>query len=123
MSTLDIFNKWFKIVTETQLNWNVMDECIEELLPGFSFRRSGHGPRAIKYICDSDKVVFKSRNNYDVGMHALKMAANTDYKKAILDAYNTKITINSLLHNLRKNRKTFDISIIVDDDTIDIRVN
>ena len=97
MSTLDLFNKWFKIITRKQLNWSDMDACIKELLPGFIFRRSSQGPRATKYLYDSDEEVFKSRNNYEVGMHALRMAANTDYKKAILEAYDTKSKINSLL--------------------------
>lgn len=123
MSTLDLFNKWFKIITETQLNLSVMDACIEELLPGFSFRRSSQGPKAIKYIYDSEKVVFESPLNYEIGMYALRMAANTDYKKAILEAYDIKIKINNLLRYLREKLNTFDIGIIVDDGKIDIRVD
>jgi hypothetical protein len=123
MSTLDSFNKWFKIITKTQLNQSDMNSCINELLPGFSFRRSSQGPRAIKYIYDSDKAVFSSRLNYEVGMHALRMAANTDYKKAILKAYDTKIEINDLLSDLRQKLNTFDIGIIVDDGKIDIRID
>lgn len=123
MSTLDFFNKWFKIITETQLDQSDMNLCIKELLPGHSFRRSSQGPRAIKFIYDSDKVVYKNCLNYEVGMQALRMAANTDYKKAILKAYDTKIKINSLLLDLKQKLNTFDIGIIVDDGKIDIRVD
>jgi hypothetical protein len=51
------------------------------------------------------------------------MAANTDYKKAILKAYDTKIEINDLLSDLRQKLNTFDIGIIVDDGKIDIRID
>lgn len=123
MSTLASFNKWFKIITETQLSEPVMISCIKELLPGFSFRRSSQGPKAIKFIYDSDKVVYKNRLNREVGMQALRMAANTDYKKAILKAYDTKSEINNLLSDLRQKFNTFDIGIIVDHGKIDIRVD
>jgi hypothetical protein len=123
MSTLDLFNKWFKIITIKQLNWSDMDACIKELLPGFSFRRSSKGPRATKYIYDNGKEVFKSRNNYEVGMYALRMAANTDYKKAILEVYDTKGNINSLLSDLTQKLNKFDVDIIVDDNKIDIRLH
>jgi hypothetical protein len=99
-----------------------MDACIKELLPGFSFRRSSQGPRAIKYIYDSDKVVFENSLNSEVGMEALRMAANTDYKKAILMAYDTKIKINDLLDNLKHEFNSFEVDIIVDNGKIDIHV-
>lgn len=123
MSTLDSFNKWFKIITTKPLNESDMNSCINELLPGFSFRRSSRGPRAIKYIYDSDNVIFENCLNFEVGMHALRMAANTDYKKAILKAYDTKIKINNLLSDLRQELNIFDIDIIFDNDKIDIRVS
>lgn len=125
MSELDSFNKWFEIITKGGiLDQFDMNLCIKELLPGHSFRRSGHGPRANKFIYSKyDKVVYKNRLNYEVGMQALRMAANTDYKKAILKAYDTKKKINSLLLDLRQELDTFDIGIIVDDGEIDIRLD
>jgi hypothetical protein len=120
MSTLDTFKKWFNIVTKTQLNQSDMNSLINELLPGYSFRRSSQGPRAIKYIYDSDKVVFENRENKEVGMQALRMAANTDYKRAILEAYNTKEKINDLLSGLKEKLSKFSIDITVDNGKIDI---
>jgi hypothetical protein len=43
------------------------------------------------------QVVFEYPLNYEVGVEALRIAANTDYKKAILMAYDTKNKINDLL--------------------------
>ena len=124
MDSNDTFLKWFKIITTKGiLRWDDMDCCINELLPGYSFSRSAYGPRAIKYIYDDkNKQVFKSNYNYGVGLQALQMAADTDYKKAILAAYDTKKEINYLLRVLKSKLNKFDLSTTIKDGKVDISV-
>ena len=123
MNSQDTFKKWFRIITSgIILSWGDMDLLTEELLPGYSFKRSSYGPRAIKYLYDeSNNRVFSNGLNRKVGMRALELAADTDYKRAIIDAYKTKIKINMLLSKLRDEYR-FNIDIIISDDIIDIRI-
>lgn len=124
MNSHDSFKKWFeKISGNYLLNRYDMALLIKELLPEYSYKRSADGPRAIKYLHDeSNKRLFSSGINREVGMYALQMAADTDYKRAIIDSYKTKIKINMLLSKLR-DKYRFNIDIIISDDIIDIRID
>jgi hypothetical protein len=121
MITNETFKKCFNAITKSPiLSWDEMDWLVETLLPGYSFKRSARGPRATKFLYDeSDKMVFNSNLNYKVGLHALELAADTDYKKALIDAYKAKIKINELLKELR-NKYDFGIDIEISGDSIDI---
>ena len=126
MNSNDAFKKWLEIIrTKEILSRYDMDDCIKELLPGFRYGRSANGPRAIKHLIkESDKfnrVVFSSDINRKVGWHAIQIAADTDYKKAIIEAIDTQREINSILNKLRK-KFGFDIEVTTDGDRVDIQV-
>jgi len=124
MNSQDTFIKWFNVITSGRiLRWGDMDLLTEELLPGFSFKRSSYGPRANKSLYDkSNNCLFRSGINREVGMYALQRAADTDYKKAILKAHETEQEINNLLYKL-KGKLKFDLDIALDNGEVNIRID
>ena len=103
MNSIDAFKKCCQIIiTKYPLSGDDVALCIKKLLPGHRYGRSASGPRAYKYLFDdSGEIICSSDLNYVVGMHALQMAADSNYKKAIIDAFKTQNKINALLRSLR----------------------
>jgi hypothetical protein len=103
MNSDKLFQEWLEIITtRNPLGWDDMDELTKELLPGYAFKRSSYGPRATKYLYNQDdKQIYSSNYNIDVGMHILELAADTEYKKAMLDVHKAEKEIAKVFSNLR----------------------
>lgn len=124
MSNNETFKKWLEIITaKNPLSWDDMDEITKGLLPGYSFKRSSRGPRATKYLYNQDdKEVYSSNYNIDVGMRILELAADDEYKRALLDVHKAEKEIAKVFSNLRSKyyKQNFEFNATIQDDSIKI---